>query len=118
MALTTIIMLALALGGADRSDPHPVTEAEQACAIAKTSLARRRDAPESVIALCDVIPADEAPGGYFVMALHSSRQCDGICSTNMGWFAVEKAIGDVFEWDVADWKLGPPAEPADVRRPP
>lgn len=107
MALTTIIMLALALGGAGRSDPQPVTEAEQACAIAKTSLARHRDVPESVIAFCDIIPADQAPSGYFVMALHSSRQCDGICSTNMGWFAVEKATGDVFEWDVADWKLGP-----------
>ena len=47
---------------------------------------------------------------YYVLALHSRRDCDGICSTNMGWFAVEKATGRVFNWDVAEWKLGPPIE--------
>jgi hypothetical protein len=26
----------------------------------------------------------------------------------MGWFAVQKATGRVFEWDVAELRLGPP----------
>ena len=105
-----IFLAALAIGGTGRSDPQPVTDADRACAAAKASLARRSNVAESVIVFCDVIPADSGPGEYFVMTLHSNRQCDGICSTNMGWFAVRKATGEVFEWDVADWKLGQPAD--------
>jgi hypothetical protein len=29
-------------------------------------------------------------------------------STLIGWYAVEKASGRVFEWHVGEWKLGPP----------
>jgi hypothetical protein len=45
-----------------------------------------------------------------VLALHSNRHCDGICSTNMGWFAVDKRTGRVFDWDVAEMKLGQPVK--------
>jgi len=109
MADITVVLAALMLGGTGPSDAQPVTDADQACAIAKASLARRRNVSESVIAFCDVIPADRGPRGYFITALHSRRQCEGICSTNLGWFAVEESTGRVFAWDVADWTLGPPA---------
>ena len=55
-----------------------------------------------------MIAEEDSPRGYYVMALHSRRECDGICSTNMGWFAIRRSSGRVFEWDVADMKIGKP----------
>lgn len=41
------------------------------------------------------------------MALRADCSEELCGSTNMGWFAVQKATGDVFEVDdVADWTLG------------
>ena len=51
-------------------------------------------------------PGPEGP----VLALHSSRHCEGICSTNMGWFSVQKATGRVLEWDMAEEGLGSPVK--------
>jgi hypothetical protein len=65
--------------------------------------------PISIIAFCDVIPEGSSPVGYYVFALHSKRACEGICSSNMGWFAVQKTTGRIFEWDV-EGKLGPPLD--------
>jgi hypothetical protein len=62
----------------------------------------------STIAFCDHA---DSPPGYYVLALHSNRHCEGICSTNMGWFAVQKASGRIFEWDVGEQKLGSPIKP-------
>ncbi len=64
----------------------------------------------SAIAFCDLVAPDSSPSGYYVLALHSTRKCDGICSTHMGWFAVQKATGRVFEWDMVEDKLGLPVK--------
>ena len=88
----------------------PVNTTEEACAAAKTRVSARDDFPISSVAFCDAIAAESNPRGYIVLALHGRRfDCgpDNICgSTNMGWFAVQKATGQVFEWSVAKWKLG------------
>ena len=86
----------------------PVATANAACDQTKAFVLARGDFPVSAIAFCDTVSPDSSPKGYYVLALHSRRDCDGICSTNMGWFAVQKATGRVFEWDVAEQKLGPP----------
>ena len=78
--------------------------------MVKARVSAKREFSISAIAFCDIIPEASSPMNYYVLALHSRRDCDGICSTNMGWFAVEKATGRVFNWDVAEWKLGPPIE--------
>jgi|SRR5579859_3253953 len=86
----------------------PAKTTKGACALAKSLVAAKGHFPPSVIAFCDVVPAASSPTGYYVLALHSKRpDCNGICSTNMGWFAVEKTSGRLFEWDVAEQKLGP-----------
>src|SRR3954471_24622166 len=69
-----------------------------ACDRVKTRIAAIRHFPVSAVAFCDPIRAADSPKGYYVLALHSNRRCDGICSTNMGWFAVQKETGRVFEW--------------------
>jgi len=62
-----------------------------------------------MIALCDIVVEEAQPEEFYVLALHSRRtDCDGICSTHMGWFAIQKATGRVFEWDIEKSELGLP----------
>jgi hypothetical protein len=90
-------------------DAAPVRTVKAACERVKTRVSAVERFPLSIIAFCDIIGAADSPRGFYVLALHSNRHCDGICgSTNMGWFAVEKRTGRVFEWDVAEMKLGHP----------
>jgi hypothetical protein len=92
-----------------------VKTAKSACAVAKARVSAQRHFPVSEVAFCDHVGAVDSPRGYYVLAFHGKRtDCGGICgSTNMGWFAVQKATGRVFEWDVAEDKLGPSI---DLRR--
>lgn len=92
----------------------PAATEEAACNLTKISVAERGRFPTSSIAFCDVIVPEEQPEGFYVLGVHGKREdCgDDICgSTLMGWFAVQKATGRVFEWDVADWKTGSPVKP-------
>jgi hypothetical protein len=88
-----------------------VKTAKAACDLVKARVSAARHFATSEIAFCDVIPAASTPKAFYVLALHSKRNCDGICSRNMGWFAVQKTTGHVFEWDMAEEKLGRPVTP-------
>jgi hypothetical protein len=83
-----------------------VTSEQAACDLTKARVAARGHFSVSAIAFCDVIVPEAQPKGFYVLALHSTRKCDGICSTHMGWFAVHKASGRVYEWDINEDKLG------------
>jgi hypothetical protein len=84
----------------------PVRTEKAACDRVKTRIAAIRHFPVSAVAFCDTIGAADSPKGFYILALHSNRHCEGICSTNMGWFAVHKRTGRVFEWDTAEMRLG------------
>jgi hypothetical protein len=75
--------------------------------LVKARFAARANFPLRRIAFCDIISREDSPAGFYILALHSNRRCDGICSTNLGWFAVQRATGRLFEWDVAEQRLGP-----------
>jgi hypothetical protein len=77
---------------------------KEACDLTKTAVAARDHFPVSTVAFCDVIVPQAQPKSYYVLALHSNRKCDGICSTHMGWYAVEKATRRVYEWDINEDK--------------
>ena len=101
-----IIMALLALPAASCTTMQSVRSAEAACVVATARVTAQSGLPTSHVAFCDDIAEADSPAGYYVMALraHCSEELCG--STNMGWFAVQKA-GDVFEVDdVTDWKLG------------
>ena len=102
------MLIVVALMLAAEPAPQPVRTEEAACERVKTRFVAVRRFPRSRIAFCDVISRADSPRGFYVLALHSNRRCDGICSTNLGWFAVDRATGRVFEWDVAENRLGPP----------
>ncbi|MGH7028548.1 MAG: hypothetical protein ACREEF_14565 [Brevundimonas sp.] len=89
------------------SEYAPVRNAEDACATATARVTAQRGLPISHVAYCDQITEADAPSGYYVLALRAQCSEDLCGSTNMGWFAVQKATADVFKVDdVADWKLG------------
>jgi hypothetical protein len=87
----------------------PVRTEKAACASAKRVIAARGHFPISAIALCDFIVPEERPKGYYVLGLHGKRDdCGGdVCgSTLMGWFAIKKSTGQVFEFDLEEWRPG------------
>ncbi len=84
------------------------SNAEEACSLVKERVVAVDRYPESQLAFCDPSMGADLPRDYFVLALHSNRECDGICSTNLGWFAVRKSTGEVFDWDVGEWRLAEP----------
>lgn len=91
----------------DPSEYAAVRDAEVACAKATALVTAERGLPISHVAYCDRITEADAPSGYYVLALRAQCSEDLCGSTNMGWFAVQKATADVFEVDdVTDWKLG------------
>lgn len=86
--------------------PEPVASAEAACDVATAGVTAERGLPASHVAVCEGIPEEDSPAGYYVMALRAHCREELCGSTLMGWFAVEKATGEVFEVDVNDWEVG------------
>jgi hypothetical protein len=115
MMAITLLLAVGALPWTSPSDRHPVNRAEDACTVASARVIERDQLPQTAIAFCDHVPTADSPPGYFIMALHSDRDCEGVCSSNMGWFAVQKSTGDVFEWNVAEWALARPVGLPDDR---
>jgi hypothetical protein len=103
-----MLILAAQMTGLTNSNRDPVVSSEGACSLASVVVSNRLGIARSRIAGCDVIPADQTPNEFYVLAVHSDRRCEDMCSTNLGWFAVHKESGRVFDWDVAEWKLGAP----------
>lgn len=97
----------IVLSSASCTTTQPVSSAEAACVVATARVTAQRRLPTSHVAFCDDIPETDGRDGYYVMALRA-RCPEELCgSTNMGWFAVQKATGEVFEVDdVSDWTLG------------
>jgi hypothetical protein len=95
---TMLAMTSVPLSAAPERSKR-VNTADVACQIVKSRISTTRHFRQSDIASCDIIPDASTPEGYYLLSLHSRRHCNGICSTNMGWFAVEKKTGRVFEWD-------------------
>jgi len=82
---------------------------ERACSILRERMAVHEGVPPARAQktwFCDV--ASTTDERWVVIGLHSYRQCDGICSSLRGWFAVNRQTGRIHEFDVADMKVGPP----------
>jgi hypothetical protein len=99
-------LAAMSSGGC--SPAREVVSEGQACELAKARATGSNRFPAASAAFCDHVAVEFNPAGYYVLSLHSDRDCDGICSTNLGWFAVQRSTGEVFDWDIAESKLGPP----------
>ena len=104
--LASIIAL-LTLPHASCATPQSVGSAEAACVVATARVTAQNGLSTSHVSFCDHIAEADSPAGYYVMALRAHCREEICGSTNMGWFAVQKATGTAFEVDdVTDWKLG------------
>jgi hypothetical protein len=98
------ISLSLSLGSC--ASTQLVGDEQAACSVATTRVTAERRLSADHVAFCDHARSPDVPPGYYVLALRGHcRQPEGCGSTNMGWFAVHKQNGQVFEWDVAESKL-------------
>lgn len=86
----------------------PVWIGGAACALAKARVAAYHHRTLSSIPSCETLRAGDSPRGFYVLALRGWCR-EPICgSTLIGWFAVQKRTGRVFEWDVGEGRLGAP----------
>jgi hypothetical protein len=85
----------------------PVRTGGAACALAKARVAAHLHRIPSSIPDCETLRAVDSPQGYYLLALRGWCR-EPICgSTLIGWFAVRKRSGRIYEWDVPEMRLGP-----------
>lgn len=111
-AATAMVFGALLVAGgmacAAPFQARPVRTDDAACAVAKAGVSAQRRSPVSRIALCDTIDPLHSPRGFYVLGLYGWCREEICGSTLMGWFAVHTDTGRVFDWNMAENKLGPP----------
>ena len=86
----------------------PVGSSEAACRVAKARVAARLHRPISNIPSCETLRAADSPRGFYLLALRGRCREASCGSTLIGWYAVQKRTGRVFEWDVGESRLGAP----------
>ncbi len=105
----TLLMFALASGlPVPPTTSEGVVSPEGACRLVTAMVRERHEVPENVSISCDHLTARPPDDDLYVFALRSDRTCDYICSNLMGWFAVRRATGQIYEWDIGEWQVGRP----------
>lgn len=94
-------LLALSANGCAK--PQPVINEAAACTIATEKVTALRGLPTTHVAHCETVSGD---ADHYALALYAHCREDLCGSTSMGWFAVNKTTGQVFEWDVTDQRAG------------
>ena len=106
-----MVLAVLALPTAGCAMPEAVESDQSACAAAVARVAALRQLPVSHVASCEAGSRDDVPG-YYVVSLRGHCR-EALCgSTLIGWFAVRKADGAVFDFNVGEWKV---SQPVSVR---
>lgn len=83
-----------------------VGSASAACSLATAKVMAELHQPSSHVADCEALNPADVPRGYYVLTLRGHcREPEGCGSTLIGWYAVRKGTRQVFEWNVANWKL-------------
>ena len=105
-AAAKMMVAGATLAFAPSAHASPVKTDGAACGVAKARVAARLHRPLSSIPFCETLRAADSPRGFYILALRG-RCREEICgSTLIGWYAVQKRTGRVFEWDVGEWRLG------------
>lgn len=84
---------------------------DAACAIVRKHAAKEASLPETgpvgIGWFCEFVGFDDRRDEtWFLIALRSNRQCDGICSNLMGWYAVKRANAALHEFDMGKSEIG------------
>lgn len=104
--LVLLVTLSSLSAGCTGTPRVAAATAEAACTVATARVTAQRDLPTARVAMCDPVSEADSPDGYYVLGLraHCGEELCG--STLMGWFAIERATGAVFEWDMAEGQVG------------
>jgi hypothetical protein len=107
-AISTLLGIAVLLAPLQALPAQPPLTQSKACAVLKTRVSKVDGIPENgpigVGWFCDFSRLSDRQ--WFVVALRSNRQCEGICSNLMGWYAVNRGTGAVHQYDAADLRVG------------
>lgn len=103
----TLVLAVLALPTAGCTTPDIVGGDQTACATATARVAALRQLPATHVAFCEAGSHNDVPG-YYVVSLRGHCREEMCGSTLIGWFAVRKGDGAVFEFNVGEWKVGHP----------
>jgi len=98
----------VALSSSGCTATQAVPSAQVACDVATVQVTTKRNLLSTHVALCDHLPEESVPRGYYVLALYADCAAQLCGSGNIGWFAVEQTTGEVFDFKVATWEIGPP----------
>ena len=111
MRVGATLLLALVLAGPSAN----------AAAKSKRPLSNRAACARlmSVTGLDHIHPQETVPGAkpwcdfasiaeykFAIIGLHSARVCQDGCSSLVGWYAVERKTGAIYEWDVNESVVG------------
>lgn len=101
----SVVLLAFnAAGCGQLANSETAISDHGACELVKTAVSAQGQYENTTITGCDFSDSDDAPK-YYILRLNGICR-EKVCgSVLMGWYAVEKSSGRVFEWDVADWSL-------------
>jgi hypothetical protein len=100
-----LVTLSSLLAGCAGTPRVAVATAEAACTVATARVTAERDLPTAHVAICDPVSEADRSDGYYLLGLRAHCREELCGSTLMGWFAVEKTTGAVFEWDVAKERI-------------
>lgn len=105
---TSAIVLVAGATFASSAHAAPVRSGEAACRVAKARVAAGLHRPLSRIPFCETLRAADSPRGFYVVGLRGLCREEICGSTLIGWYAVQERTGRVFEWDVAEDRVGAP----------
>jgi len=93
-------------------DGQLAASGNEVCKLVKSAVVAQGQYRETQIAGCDGTVQNEYPEGYTVVRLNGFCREQVCGSVLLGWYAVQQTSGRVFQWNVADWALGPEINPA------
>jgi hypothetical protein len=99
--------IAAVANGGSASAPAYLTQ-QSACDLLKQRVAKLNALTASDTAragwFCDFTTYKDTR--WYLIALRSNRQCEGICSNLVGWYAVDRRNGSVHDFDMARYEVG------------
>ena len=103
-----LLLLTLFISFAEDSASAQITSAGSACNfLLKESALKHLAAKASPDGYYDCAP-DRDTNGYFVLGLHYRLKNPGSVASSslVGWYAVSKSNGQLYEWDMANQTIG------------
>ena len=105
-----LLVISLAYSASSLTEASELLSEKAACTALKKTISKQASHPESGPVgmgwFCDT--STQSNEQWFVIALRSNRECEGISSNLMGWYAVDRRSGAIHDYNAADMEVGAP----------